>query len=152
MTTVKVGSIWFCKVGECSPKGYGADGPMREAVARTFESLTGEPPAFIFSGWGGELTPGERAVVNNTDPLPIGPIERDLVSRLRTLSGKGWHPIGDEAANEIERLRRLCLEAGEYFSVYITWNECAQDDDRDNAKEIVARLSMGIKEGDRSNG
>jgi hypothetical protein len=29
----------------------------------------------------------------------------DLVKRLRTMAKTGWNPIGDEAADEIERLR-----------------------------------------------
>lgn len=28
-----------------------------------------------------------------------------LIKRLRTMSNMGWHPIGNEAADEIERLQ-----------------------------------------------
>ena len=63
--------IWTCKIGECEdgdllgPDGkyYGADWPMRQAVAKAYKEVTGKEPRFIFSGWGGELTPIEREVV-----------------------------------------------------------------------------------------
>lgn len=61
--------IWFCKIG--GPVGKlprGADGPMREAVAEAYKRLTGREPEFCFSGWGGELTEPERAVVENRAP------------------------------------------------------------------------------------
>ncbi len=35
----------------------------------------------------------------------------DLIARLRTMSATGWHPIGDEAAAEIDRLTRERDEA-----------------------------------------
>lgn len=65
--------IWFCKIGECDeaalrakfPRG-GADGLMRAAVMLAYQQLTGEEPKFIFSGWGAELTEGERHVVDDT--------------------------------------------------------------------------------------
>lgn len=67
--------IWDCKIGECDDSLLppGADGPMREAVARAYREITGLEPGFIFSGWGGELTEGERAVVENR--LPRDPME-----------------------------------------------------------------------------
>jgi hypothetical protein len=34
----------------------------------------------------------------------------DLVKRLRTMAGIGWNPIGDEAADRIERLERELKE------------------------------------------
>jgi hypothetical protein len=67
--TDKPTKIWTCKVGEVSsdllPKG--ADLPMRKAVARAYLEITGQEPDFIFSGWGGELTENERAVVDWKD-------------------------------------------------------------------------------------
>ena len=68
MTTTKV---WTCKIGGDVPFIlHGADGPMRDAVAEAYTQLTGAEPAFIFSGWGGELDEGELAVVENRLPDP----------------------------------------------------------------------------------
>ena len=61
--------IWFCKIG--GPVDHlpdGSDWPMRRAIQRAFEEVTGSEHAFTFSGWGGSLTEGERAVVENRRP------------------------------------------------------------------------------------
>lgn len=66
MTTER---IWFCKVG--GPADFfekGSDHPMRVAIAKAFREVTGCDPEFTFSGWGGELSEGERAVVENREP------------------------------------------------------------------------------------
>ncbi len=66
--------IWFCKLGgEVGTEGLpsGADHPMREAVSATFQKLTGNAPAFIFSGWDGHLTEPERAVHENREPSAV---------------------------------------------------------------------------------
>lgn len=65
------GGIWTCKIGDADLSNVppGADAPMREAVDTAFFRLTGQEPAFIFSGWSGELTEGERACVE--DRLPV---------------------------------------------------------------------------------
>lgn len=62
--------IWECKIGEVDAEvlGGGADSPMRWAIRTAYKSLTGKEPDFIFSGWGGELTEGERAA--HEDRLP----------------------------------------------------------------------------------
>lgn len=63
--------IWFCKIGETvASLPHGADFPMRRAIEAAYREITGEAPAFIFSGWGGELTESERAVVENRLPRP----------------------------------------------------------------------------------
>ena len=62
------GKIWSCKIGECASVPEGADHPMRKAIERAYEEITGEKPVFIFSGWGAELTEPERAVVENRPP------------------------------------------------------------------------------------
>lgn len=69
--------VWTCKIGEVDDALIppGGDSPMREAVARAYEELTGAEPTFLFSGWGGELTKPERAVVEDREPsndLPDG--------------------------------------------------------------------------------
>lgn len=108
---VRVGGIWFCKIGEHSPLQRGADSPMRDAVAAEYKKLTGQEPAFIFSGWSGELTEPERAVVENRLPVreaappadaALATVEaryRDLLNRL----GCNGH---DGAIAEINLLRR----------------------------------------------
>lgn len=66
-----MGRIWTCKVGESEPAiGFAgtADEPMRQAVEDEFKKVTGQDPDFIFSGWGGELTEGERATVEDREP------------------------------------------------------------------------------------
>lgn len=62
-------NIWTCKIGETDAElPPGSDSPMRHAVEAAYEALTGQESEFLFSGWGGELTEGERAVVE--DRLP----------------------------------------------------------------------------------
>lgn len=62
--------IWSCKIGEVDESKIprGGDMPMRIAVEKAYLELTGEEPKFLFSGWGGELTEGERAVINDEEP------------------------------------------------------------------------------------
>ena len=105
--------IWGCKIGECSPSllPKGADLLMRKAIARAYEDLTGCEPDFIFSGWGGELTEGERAVVENRPVCPQPPAPQDdLVEAWREareawrsgpgcqLAEEGYLRLGDEPA------------------------------------------------------
>lgn len=56
--------IWECKIGECDPHDLprGADAPMREAIRKAYIKIVGKEPAFIFSGWGGDLTDIERDI------------------------------------------------------------------------------------------
>lgn len=60
-------AIWSCKIGEVDRDKLapGADFPMRRAIEAAYQQITGEDPKFIFSGWGAELSEGERAVVND---------------------------------------------------------------------------------------
>jgi hypothetical protein len=62
--------IWECKIGECEDEvlPFGADYPMRKAIEKAYREITGRDPEFLFSGWGAELTEGERAVVENRLP------------------------------------------------------------------------------------
>lgn len=60
--------IWECKIGEVSEIASGDDARMRQAVAKAYRLVTGHDPIFIFSGWGSELTDGERAVVEDREP------------------------------------------------------------------------------------
>lgn len=59
--------IWTCKIGEVPDPllPHGSDWPMRVAIRNAYLLLTGREPNFIFSGWGGELTESERAVVED---------------------------------------------------------------------------------------
>lgn len=63
--------VWYCKIGEAHLYIDGADAPMREAVSREYERLTGVKADFIFSGWGAELEERERAVVENREPVGL---------------------------------------------------------------------------------
>lgn len=64
--------VWTCKIGWADGERLpaAADGPMREAVEWAFREITGTKPAFIFSGWGGQLTESELAVIEDRLPNP----------------------------------------------------------------------------------
>lgn len=69
-------NIWTCKIGETGRAlPYGADLPMRRAVEAAYREITGDEPTFLFSGWGGELTDAERAVVENRVPEYVAAAE-----------------------------------------------------------------------------
>jgi len=110
--------IWFCKIGGIvDPMPHGADGPMREAVAEAFKRLNGHAePAFIFSGWGGELTEPERAVVENRLPVeqpapadvPLGcacVLDADLNIESECLLHLTVRKERDEARRELAALK-----------------------------------------------
>ena len=64
--------IWTCKIGERPIAEFenfprGSDSPMRRSAREAYQAITGHEPDFIFSGWGGELTEGERAAVENRE-------------------------------------------------------------------------------------
>lgn len=65
--------IWSCKIGEVDETKLpnAPDYSMRQAVSKAYTRLTQEEPFFIFSGWGDEITPYERVVVDNTEPPDI---------------------------------------------------------------------------------
>lgn len=61
--------IWSCKIGgDAGELPDGCDRPMREAIAKAYQAITGREPEFIFSGWAAQLTESERAVVENREP------------------------------------------------------------------------------------
>lgn len=63
---MKTHKVWMCKIGVVGDLKLppGADGPMRTAIERAFREITGRDAEFTFSGWGGELTEGEKLVVD----------------------------------------------------------------------------------------
>ena len=62
-------NIWACKIGGFTGElAMGADLPMRLAIERAYFELTGERALFNFSGWGGQLTDSEEAVVSQRLP------------------------------------------------------------------------------------
>ena len=63
-------TVWFCKIGSLENLAMpnGADLPMRQAIQKAFEEITGVNAEFCFSGWGGELTESEIACVLNKQP------------------------------------------------------------------------------------
>lgn len=63
--------IWSCKIGGNIVLPDGSDWPMRQAVQEAFLKLAGVDNKFCFSGWGGDLTEGERAVVENRLPAEV---------------------------------------------------------------------------------
>jgi hypothetical protein len=70
-------AIWHCKIGEAErselPKC--PDELMRKAVERAYKEVTGKAPVFLFSGWAGELTEPERAVVEDRLPATPSPVK-----------------------------------------------------------------------------
>ena len=81
--------VWGCKVGGTVAVPPGADGPMREAVERAYREITGRDAEFTFSGWGSDLTEGERAVVEDRLPDPrkvLAEIDDAIEMRESTLS------------------------------------------------------------------
>lgn len=71
--------VWTCKIGVMGDLAlpFGADAPLRNAVADAFYRLTGIHAEFNFSGWGGSLDENELAVVQDrlprARPLPDEP-------------------------------------------------------------------------------
>lgn len=59
---------WQCKIGETDNVPPGGDGPMRDAVEAAYREVTGDDPAFTFSGWGAKLSESHRAVVEDREP------------------------------------------------------------------------------------
>jgi hypothetical protein len=59
------GNIWECKIGEAEGDSLpeGSDAPMRRAVIKAYEELTGKEPRFAFTGWAGSLDETEREIV-----------------------------------------------------------------------------------------
>lgn len=99
--------IWSCRIGEVLELPPGADMPMRQAVSDAYQKITGWQPDFIFSGWGGELSEGERAVVENR-PIAIAEREEEttiadtIIDGLQTRAKRlGFNSIG-EALDHIE--------------------------------------------------
>lgn len=64
------GKVWECKIGFARPGDLprGADAPMRKAIEKAFHELTGYYPRFVYSGWGADLTAGQR----EREGLPVG--------------------------------------------------------------------------------
>lgn len=79
-----VKKIWFCKIGaaEDSSLPMGADFPMRLAVAKAYKELTGETADFLFSGWGGELTEHELAIVEDRASVIAPHVEQETTQVL----------------------------------------------------------------------
>lgn len=94
--------IWTCKLGgKISGLPKGADGPMRRAAQECFARMTGYEAEFCFSGWGGELTESERAVVENRLPQhPTAPTDAEWQEEAMRLAEDyaGAHCVqwGDE--------------------------------------------------------
>ncbi len=109
---VRVDAVWGCKIGSLGNTNLppGADAPMREAVSRAYEELTGTSRQFIFSGWGEALTPIERAIAENspipepTDPLMESERYRMQMAGISTAAmgywkeGESIHPDYDTVA------------------------------------------------------
>jgi hypothetical protein len=71
---------------------------MRKAVQEQYKAITGHEPDFCFSGWAGELTEGERAVVENRPPAAPSPTLREKLEELAKnlkLRARNRQHIGD---------------------------------------------------------
>lgn len=109
--------VWWCKIG--GPKRdlpHGADWPMRDAVQFAYLGLVGEECEFTFSGWGGELTEGELAVVEDRLPREESPAAvaspdprwAEVLSDVQLL---GLHALPPDASAAVERLRAIARSA-----------------------------------------
>lgn len=79
---------------------------MREAVRDAFILVTGAPADFLFSGWGGELTESEKAVVENR--LPNGkPILQKAVAAFNRAYDRELENGGPSTATEAGILAAL---------------------------------------------
>lgn len=108
--------IWTCKVGgPANHLPHGADSPMRKAVQDVFAQLTGRGATFCFSGWGGQLTEPERAVVENRLPSP----EFAADCRLR-----------DAAPELLEALKHA-----------LRWHDQLSPDDREKMRAAIAKAT-----------
>ncbi len=67
----------------------------------------------------------------------------DLVKRLRTMAKTGWNPIGDEAADEIERLRARVASLEESLH-YANGTADLAMKHRDDAEKRVAELERAL--------
>ena len=105
--------IWTCKIGETTQPINGADAPMRQAVAIAYKQLTGEEPAFLFSGWGDSLTESERAVVENRLPVRQATAPATAPDELERLKAESEERLQNAAAlvTENEQLRWAIKDA-----------------------------------------
>lgn len=55
--------IWTCTLVVRGKLPEGADLPMREVLRLAIVSMTGSHPEVMFTGWGGQLTPSERKIL-----------------------------------------------------------------------------------------
>lgn len=76
--------IWVCKIGGNVRVPNGGDAQMRTAVEAAFKALTGEPSAFLFSGWAGRLAELERAVHENREPCDLFCDDWHVINALTT--------------------------------------------------------------------
>ena len=67
----------------------------------------------------------------------------DLVKRLRTMAGIGWNPIGDEAADRIEKLE-LDLHFQKLQKVEWACYACIEKSESDAAR--IEKLTADIRE------
>jgi hypothetical protein len=67
----------------------------------------------------------------------------DLVKRLRTMAGIGWNPIGDEAADHIEKLE-LDLHFQKLQKVEWACYACIEKSESDAAR--IEKLTADIRE------
>jgi hypothetical protein len=77
---------WFCKIGPVnkSDLGYGADGPLRQAVEEKFIDMFGEQAEVCGSGWG--LTQEMKTRLDIISLLPI--TNPELLSEIDELLSK----------------------------------------------------------------
>ncbi len=95
--------IWKCKIGgPAALLPAGCDYPMRESVARAFKEITGSDPEFIFSGWGAELTDGEREVVERharpAQETPVVPVKNGYCTACGGIGEHYKHCLTNEGA------------------------------------------------------
>jgi hypothetical protein len=103
-------AIWTCKMGYANRAELplGADGDVRKVVEAKFKQMMNRSPEFIFSGWAGQLSEGELAVVEDRHPKGSNNL-LELIEKLDILSGGVLDEHKEELSHIITRLKYMAI-------------------------------------------
>lgn len=109
------GRIWECKIGGfVGELPDGCDYPMRRAVEMAFQQVTGRNAAFLFSGWGANLTSVERAVWDRrtSSQRRQGDRRYNNVRRRPAYQDRWIHQCTASAGDTVDWASRFCPDCG----------------------------------------
>lgn len=117
---IKESTVWSCKIGVIGDLRVpsGADLPMRQAVQREFNRLTGVWCDATFSGWGDGFTESEMRIIEPG-------IERDTAPDLEMKDGKVGMSTENKASltfgewsSKVEtHMREIGVNVADFFSL-----------------------------------